>query len=172
MVRHVPRRRWSRKDVCVLTWWVGSHPISTLCRMLHRTERAVRCKLHRLGVSARVIEGWSLRQLHTRFGLTRHQIYTALQQGRLRLHTALVSHSVPAAALLPRERITSGCRSTPLEWIAHVLHRSRCEVFNRLRRNQGLIHHLRITEDSLARCYQCHRRRRHPALRRRRSRPA
>ena len=89
--RSMPRRWWNDGDVRYLNTWAGVRPICVMCRDLQRSERALRCKLHKLGLSARVREGWSLHDLQTQFHLSRRTVLHALAHGQLKLHSGLIT---------------------------------------------------------------------------------
>jgi len=147
-------RAWKSAEIKKLMWSAGICPVQTLCRQLERTERSVRCKLHRLGLSARVKEGWSVRELRDTYGLTRRQIWRAVCSGRFRIHTALISASKPSLIALklrlPVDTVVVLARY-PLEWIAHSIHRSRRDVFRRVC-HHWRIDQLRVTDDSVEQC--------------------
>jgi hypothetical protein len=84
------RRRWSCPDKRYLERWAGVRPVCDLCRYLRRTERAVRCQLHKRGLSAKVREGWSVSQLQREFHLGRRTVLRHLSIGPLRLCSAQV----------------------------------------------------------------------------------
>jgi len=57
------RRRWSPAELLALERWAGVLPVQVICRRLDRSERSVRCQMHRRGLSTRVREGVGLRQV-------------------------------------------------------------------------------------------------------------
>ena len=57
------RRRWSPAELLALERWAGVLPVQMICRRLDRSERSVRCQMHRRGLSTRVREGVGLRQV-------------------------------------------------------------------------------------------------------------
>lgn len=61
-----------------------------LCRSLRRSERALRCKLHRLRLSAKVVEGWSLHELRASLRMSVKQVLCHVVVGRLRVQCAQV----------------------------------------------------------------------------------
>jgi len=149
------RRCWNDADSRTLMWYAGVYPIPTMCRLLGRTERSVRCKLHRLGVSARIRDGWSPRQLQAIYGMSLQDVRRELASGRLRIQTALLSVSGTVVSSTPWStavlKATDGMQQLPLEWVAHILHRSRRDIFKAVSEGPWRLHHLRVTDDSVAR---------------------
>ena len=62
-VRRSPSVPWTPEDDDNLFKLAGSDPVKKIAQRLGRTERAVRFRLGALGISAKVTDGWSLREL-------------------------------------------------------------------------------------------------------------
>lgn len=90
---HARRRRWSSRDVHELERWAGMRSMSDLSRALRRSERALRCKLQRLGMSAKVNDGWGLAQLRTELHLSPRNVLREVSRGRLCMQSAEVRTS-------------------------------------------------------------------------------
>jgi len=82
------RRQWSKADLDYLCCWAGTRSIRTLCRHLQRTERALRCKLHKLGLSGKVLEGWDIADLQRACHVSQRTVLRSLADGTLRLQCA------------------------------------------------------------------------------------
>jgi hypothetical protein len=61
--RPIVRRRWTKSETRLLWQGAGVDSVRVLARRLGRTERAVRWRMGVLGMSAKVKEGWSQREL-------------------------------------------------------------------------------------------------------------
>lgn len=89
------RRHWSAAELQALERWAGVHPVHVICRRLGRSERSVRCKLHRRGLSACVCEGVGLQQVCEDLGLPVQAVKACILSGHLRLHSARVHGTAP-----------------------------------------------------------------------------
>ncbi|MFG0640071.1 hypothetical protein [Delftia sp. WSY_22] len=90
------RRRWSPAELLALERWAGVLPVQVICRRLDRSERSVRCQMHRRGLSTRVREGVGLRQVCEDLQLSARSAKAFILDGRLRLHSAQVHGGVMA----------------------------------------------------------------------------
>ena len=59
----ISRRPWTAEDDDRLLTWAGYEPVDKIAQRLSRSEKAVRSRLGALGMTARVTDGWSLREL-------------------------------------------------------------------------------------------------------------
>lgn len=82
------RRRWSVSELRYLQARVGIRTVEQLSRALQRSERALRCKLHRLKLSAKVVEGWSLHELRVSLRMSVKQVLRHIVAGHLRVQCA------------------------------------------------------------------------------------
>lgn len=89
------RRHWSAAELLALERWAGVHPVQVICRRLDRSERSVRCQMHRRGLSAQVCEGVGLRQVCEDLRLSARAVKACILDGRLRLHSARVHGAAP-----------------------------------------------------------------------------
>ena len=62
-VRRSPSVPWTPEDDDNLFKLAGADPVKKIAQRLGRTERAIRFRLGALGISAKVTDGWSLREL-------------------------------------------------------------------------------------------------------------
>ena len=153
----VRRRRWSTADQHYLQTWVGRRPIGMLCRHLQRSERAVRCKLHKLRLNAKVCEGWGSKQLRTMCHLDDRTVLHYLASGTLRLQCAEVRwgpclHAVyQATSANPPARRKCRAQSpsvSPIGEAATTLHWTLKQLYMAALAGQCRLIHLRVTEAS------------------------
>jgi hypothetical protein len=158
------RRRWSTADLHYLHTWVGVRPIHVLCRYLRRTERALRCKLHTLGLSAKVREGWGMAQLRRTYHVGMRTVLRHVVEGKLRLQCAQVRapsrgirFATSLAAGVRRWHGVSSATMPPIGDVAARWHRTISQVCAAALAGQCRLIHVRITEATAARFQGNHR---------------
>jgi hypothetical protein len=152
------RRRWQANEIRYLDTWVGIRSVAELCRSLHRTERALRCKLHMLGLSAKVREGWSLSQVQRDLHLGRRAVLRHLIEGSLRVHSAQVcarahqlsSDVYPSPASMP-SACSPASHTLPISELGTALGLSRKKIVAAARTGSWRLIHVRITDSSVQR---------------------
>lgn len=145
------RRRWSRADLRCLESWAGTLLVGDICHRLRRTERAIRCQMHRLDLSAKVREGCGLEELHAYLHLSPRATRRHLMAGTLRVHSALVCVSCGTSApqafgkpMIPRLPSTIGA-------VCNALRRSRRWIVAAANAGHCRLTHLRVSEASVFR---------------------
>jgi hypothetical protein len=138
------RRCWTSDELRYVTNWAGTYSVSLLSLHLHRSERALRCKLSRLGISAKVVEGWGLGQLRSDLHLRARAVFRHAIAGQLRVHSAQIcagscSHCAP------------GTKTLPLALSARVLGLSRVQVLAAALSGRCRLTNVRITDASVMR---------------------
>lgn len=138
------RQRWSASDLTYLDFWAAVKPVQALCHHLQRTERAVRCQMHRRGLSARVREGWGLPQLREDLHLSAKTVLRYAAQGVLRVHCAKVR--------LDCWPVVPGAAATfELDEVAHALRWLRKRVLSAALAHRCRLMQVRITDASVMR---------------------
>ena len=146
-----PRRCWSAAELRYLDTWAGTRSVGEMCRRLQRSERALRCQLHRRGLSAKVCEGWGLNQLRVDLHLRARTVLHYAVQGILRVHSAQVC-MLHGLVLNRRPRRRSwGVRTISIGEAAHVLRWSRARILVAALAGRCRLINVRITEGSVMR---------------------
>ena len=86
--RVVPRRRswpWTSEDDERLLNWAGYEPVKKIAQRLGRSVRAVRFRLGALGMSAKVSDGWSQRELRKLLRVSPARLRHFIGSGMLRV---------------------------------------------------------------------------------------
>lgn len=147
------RRRWNKGELCFLEKWAGIRSIAELSWRMQRTERALRCKMHRLGISAKIKEGWDLQELQTSLKLSRAAVMRCIEEGLLRIQSAQVCLR-PGMPLFPCRRegaLSLLERVLPARRLAHAARWSLRRVATYVRKGHCRLTHLRCTEASVRR---------------------
>lgn len=146
------RKRWDKEELRYLEAWAGVRSIAELSWRMQRTERALRCKMHRLGFSAKIKEGWGLQELKTSLKLSRAAVLHYIEAGLLRIHSAQVCLR-PGTSLPPSKKNTLSPleRILPARKFAHAAQWSLRRVAIYVREGRYLLTHLRCTDISVRR---------------------
>jgi hypothetical protein len=150
------RRRWSVSELRNLNALAGVLSVAELCQRLQRSERALRCKLHRLGISAMVREGWSIAELSHDFHLRRSTIRHYAEVGTLRVQSALV-HAQPGKAWIHGAASalnTGATRTLSIRDVAKLTHHPCRSVVTLCIAGHYKLTHVRLTESSIDRFAQ------------------
>src|SRR5215470_12646675 len=86
--RVVPRQRscpWTSEDDDRLLNWAGYEPVNKIAQRLGRSVRAVRFRLGALGMSAKVSDGWSQRELRKLLRVSPARLRHFIGSGMLRV---------------------------------------------------------------------------------------
>jgi hypothetical protein len=86
--RVVPRQRccpWTSEDDDRLLNWAGYEPVNKIAQRLGRSVRAVRFRLGALGISAKVSDGWSQRELRKLLRVSPARLRHFIGTGMLRV---------------------------------------------------------------------------------------
>lgn len=86
--RGVPRQRscpWTCEDDDRLLNWAGYEPVNRIAQRLGRSVRAVRFRLGALGMSAKVSDGWSQRELRKLLRVSPARLRNYIGTGMLRV---------------------------------------------------------------------------------------
>lgn len=145
------RRCWSTEELQYLDTWAGTRSVGEMCQRLQRSERALRCQLHRRGLSAKVCEGWSLGQLHTDMHLQTRTVLRYAVQGVLRVHSAQVCTKHLRVAGSPLYFPPWTARTIPLSEAARVLRCPRTQVLVAALTGRCRLINVRIAEVSVLR---------------------
>ena len=149
--RGTSRRYWSTEELQYLDTWAGTRSVGEMCQQLQRSERALRCQLHRRGLSAKVCEGWGLGQLRTDMHLRARTVLRYAVQGILRVHSAQVCTKHLRVAV-GRLRLSPWTTSAiPLSEAARVLRCPRTLVLVAALTGRCRLINVRITEASVLR---------------------
>lgn len=146
------RRCWSTEELQYLDTWAGTRSVSEMCQRLQRSERALRCQLHRRGLSAKVCEGWGLGQLRTDMHLRARTVLRYAVQGILRVHSAQVCMRHRHVAVDPsRLPPPWAARAIPLSEAARALKCPQTQVLMAALTGRCRLINVRITEASVLR---------------------
>lgn len=155
------RRRWSRADLGYLHAWAGTRPVRILCRYLQRTERALRCKLHKLGLSAKVREGWDVAALRHTCHVGMRTILRYVVNGKLRLQCGDVRMPCvgieQVASVITVTRCWHGIRNTNVQPFADLTgqrHWTISQLCLAALAGRCRLLHLRITEATAVQFYE------------------
>ena len=85
------RRRWEKHELHALWRWAGTESVDQIAKRLGRSERAVRCRMGALGMSAKVKDGWSLRRLEQTLHMGRGRLRRFIVEGSLRVRNPRIS---------------------------------------------------------------------------------
>jgi hypothetical protein len=88
-----PSEPWTPAQDDKLFQLAGYEPVKKIARRLGRSERAVRCRLGALGISAKVTDGWSLRGLRKMLRVDQTRLTYLIGSGMLRVRDPRVSAS-------------------------------------------------------------------------------
>lgn len=83
--RRASSRPWLPEDDAQLLDLAGYEPVNDIAERLGRSERAVRFRLGALGMSARVTDGWSQRELRKLLRMSRTRLRQFIAAGILRV---------------------------------------------------------------------------------------
>jgi hypothetical protein len=86
-------RRWTPDEEDRLLNWAGYEPVSKIAQRLGRSVRAVRFRLGALGMSARVTDGWSQRELRKLLRMSPAKLRHLIGSGMLRVRDSRVKKS-------------------------------------------------------------------------------
>src|SRR5271167_1387613 len=92
-VRRPPSMPWTPAHDDKLLKLAGYEPVKKIARRLGRSERAVRCRLGALGISAKVTDGWSLRGLRKMLRVHQDRLTYLIGSGMLRVRDPRISAS-------------------------------------------------------------------------------
>jgi hypothetical protein len=92
-----PSQPWTPAQDDKLFQLAGYEPVKKIARRLGRSERAVRCRLGALGISAKVTDGWSLRELRKMLRVHQARLTYLIGSGMLRVRDPRISASSLAA---------------------------------------------------------------------------
>jgi hypothetical protein len=84
LTMHQDKRPWTAEEVEKLEGWLGKVSAATIAKRLGRTESSVVLKIKRLGVSRRVSNGYTMRDLEACLGEDHHKIQRWIACGWLR----------------------------------------------------------------------------------------
>ena len=93
----ISRRPWTTEDDDRLLTWAGYEPVDKIGQRLCRSEKAVRCRLCALGMSARVTDGWSLRELRKLLRVSPVRLRQFIGAGMLRVRDPRITAKSLAA---------------------------------------------------------------------------
>lgn len=93
----ISRRPWTTEDDDRLLTWAGYEPVDKIAQRLSRSEKAVRCRLCALGMSARVTDGWSLRELRKLLRVSPVRLRQFIGSGMLRVRDPRITAKSLAA---------------------------------------------------------------------------
>ena len=113
-VRRPSGRPWTLEDDDKLFRLAGYEPVKKIARRLRRSVRAVRFRLGALGISAKVTDGWSLRELQKMLSVSRARLRYLIGTGILKVRDPRISAS-SLAVLFNKSRMSLG--SSTLERI-------------------------------------------------------
>lgn len=150
------RKGWSTEELQYLDTWAGTRSVGEMCQRLHRTERALRCQLHRCGLSAKVCESWSLEQLRTDMHLQTRTVRRYAVQGILRVHSAQVCTKHLRVAVDPIHLPPWTARSIPLSEAARMLRCPQTQILMGALTGRYRLINVRITEASVLRFSASH----------------
>ena len=88
-----PSGPWTPAHDDKLFQLAGYEPVKKIARRLGRSERAVRCRLGALGISAKVTDGWSLRGLRKMLRVHQARLTYLIGSGMLRVRDPRISAS-------------------------------------------------------------------------------
>ena len=141
------RQRWSASELDRLNKWAGTRSVGEISASLHRSERAIRCQLHRRGLSAKVREGWGLTELREDLQLRARVVLRYAVQGILRVHSAQVcAYPWPRDGHCPRTE-----RAVSLGEAARLLGWSHSQVLLAAFNRRCRLINLRISDASVTR---------------------
>lgn len=109
---------WKPKDDDKLFKWAEHEPVKKIARRLRRSERAVRCRLGALGISAKVTDGWSLRELRKMLRVHQARLTYLIGSGMLTVRDPRISASSLAVLC---DKIRTSLDSSAIERIAPAL---------------------------------------------------
>jgi len=78
-------RRWSAEEDLKLLDWAGYEPVDKISQRLNRSIRAIRFRLCALGMSGKVTDGWSLRELRKLLRVSPARLKQFIGSGMLRV---------------------------------------------------------------------------------------
>jgi hypothetical protein len=84
-VKNDARKPWSKQEVDLLIDLVGCRPVEDLAELVGRSVRSVACRLNRLGISCKVKEGQSLRELCRELHMGPNRVRKIINSGVLRV---------------------------------------------------------------------------------------
>lgn len=143
------RRRWSAEDLRCLEYLAGTLPVGDICRRLQRSERAIRCQMHRLCLSAKVCEGWGVKEIRVHLHLPIRTIRHHLVAGTLRIHSARVCMRRGMPALRASSKPIPVRLPSTIQEFCDVLHWTRKRVAAKAMDGYCRLTHVRITEASI-----------------------
>ena len=117
-VRRSSGSPWTPEDDDKLFKWAGYEPVKKIARRLRRSERAVRCRLGALGISAKVTDGWSLRELRKMLRVHQARLTYLIGSGMLMVRDPRIFASSLAALC---DKIRNSLDASTLERIAPAL---------------------------------------------------
>jgi len=86
--RRVPSRPWTPTDDDKLLNWAGYEPVDKIAQRLGRSVRAVRFRLGALGISAKVTDGHSQRELRKMLHVSTVKLRQFIGRGMLRMRAS------------------------------------------------------------------------------------
>jgi hypothetical protein len=98
-------RRWSAEEDLKLLDWAGYEPVDKISQRLHRSIRAIRFRLCALGMSGKVTDGWSLRELRKLLRVSPAKLKQFIGSGMLRVRDPRVT--AKSLAVLCQRNATS-----------------------------------------------------------------
>ena len=113
-----PSLPWTPADDEKLFQLAGYEPVKKIARRLGRSERAVRCRLGALGMSAKVTDGWSLRGLRKMLHVHQARLTYLIGSGMLRVRDPRISASSMAVLC---DNIRASLHTSTIERIAAFL---------------------------------------------------
>jgi hypothetical protein len=85
------RRPWTREEEQELFVRAGYEPVKVIAKKLKRSEQSVRFRLKGRAISARVIDGWSLRRIQQTLHVSYRRLQRLIGRGLLRVRDPRVS---------------------------------------------------------------------------------
>jgi hypothetical protein len=109
---------WTTTDDDKLLNLAGYEPVKKIAQRLGRSQRAVRFRLGALGMSAKVIDGWSQRALRKMLRVSRTRLRYLIGTGMLRVRDPRIS-AISLAVFC--RKMNSSMSSSSAEAVAHAL---------------------------------------------------
>jgi hypothetical protein len=97
------RRPWTREEERELFVRAGYEPVKAIAEKLKRSEQSVRFRLKGRAISARVIDGWSLRRIQQTLHVSHRRLQRLIGSGFLRVRDPRVS-AISLAEFIRRHR--------------------------------------------------------------------
>jgi DNA-binding transcriptional regulator YiaG len=109
------QRPWTVEDDAWLMDMAGTRKVSTIARMMQRSESSVTNRLNRLKVSARLQEGMTKQEFALCFGVTEHTVRKWENEGKLHVHDGRI-HDHTARTFIHKYPWTYDLRRVDQTW--------------------------------------------------------